>query len=223
MKTADVDILIVPGWSDSGADHWQSRWARNLKTARRVEQSDWFNPRREPWMSRIVEEAVKSVRPVVLVGHSLGVIAIAHAAVKLGRLPTKPIGAFLVAPADVDNAHGWPVTRGQTFSSDQPFSSDQSFSSDESLTSENVGIHPHGSDGGGFAPLPIAKLPFPSALVSSATDPYCSLERAKVMAENWGSVLIECGDAGHINVDSGHGPWPDGLFAFGAFLQRLKD
>ncbi|HYD14828.1 MAG TPA: alpha/beta hydrolase, partial [Hyphomicrobium sp.] len=36
MKTSDVDILIVPGWSSSGPDHWQSRWERTLKTARRV-------------------------------------------------------------------------------------------------------------------------------------------------------------------------------------------
>ena len=34
MKTADVDILIVPGWQDSGPDHWQSRWERSLKTAK---------------------------------------------------------------------------------------------------------------------------------------------------------------------------------------------
>jgi uncharacterized protein len=208
MKTADVDILIVPGWSDSGPDHWQSRWARNLKTARRVEQTDWFNPRRDAWIGRIVEQAASCVRPVVLVGHSLGVISIVHAVEKLGRLPAKPIGAFLVAPADVDNAAGWPMTRGQLFG--------------EGLAA-NATHDQAGSDGTGFAPVPMKPLPFPSVLVASSTDPYCSAERARVMANAWGSLLIECGDAGHINVDSGHGPWPDGLFAFGAFLQRLQD
>ncbi len=44
MKTSDVDILIIPGWSDSGPDHWQSRWVRNLKTARKVEQDNWVEP-----------------------------------------------------------------------------------------------------------------------------------------------------------------------------------
>lgn len=218
MKTADVDILIVPGWSNSGPDHWQSRWARNLKTARRVEQADWFNPRREAWTSRIVEEAVKCLRPVILVGHSVGVIAIAHAAEKLARLPAKPVGAFLVAPADVDHADGWPITRGQTFN--------EEVAPEHQLAKGNKieGAHNRsGSDGAGFAPLPTKPLPFPSVLVVSSTDPYCSLPRAKSMGEAWGSALIECGDAGHINVDSGHGPWPDGLFAFGAFLQRLQN
>ena len=47
MKTSDVDIVIVPGWQDSGPEHWQSRWAKSLKTARRVVQDDWDNPNRE--------------------------------------------------------------------------------------------------------------------------------------------------------------------------------
>ena len=49
-----------------------------------------------------------------------------------------------------------------------------------------------------------------------------SLERARDMAQSWGSELVEAGDAGHINVDSGHGPWPDGLLRFGMLLKRLE-
>ncbi|TIM62907.1 MAG: alpha/beta hydrolase, partial [Mesorhizobium sp.] len=26
MKVRDADILIVPGYTNSGPDHWQSRW-----------------------------------------------------------------------------------------------------------------------------------------------------------------------------------------------------
>ena len=33
-------------------------------------------------------------------------------------------------------------------------------------------------------------------------------------ADAWGSAFLSIGDAGHINVDSGHGPWPDGLALF---------
>ena len=55
MKTADVDILIVPGWQDSGPDHWQSRWERSLKTARRVIQDDWDNPCVEAWGNKIAK------------------------------------------------------------------------------------------------------------------------------------------------------------------------
>lgn len=191
MKTADVDILIIPGWSSSAEDHWQSRWEKNLKTARRVEQTDWFNPQRDAWVANIVAAVKRAERPAMLVGHSLGVAAISHAAPHLDR--AKVAGAFLVAPADVDNAQLWPETAGHVFDKTH----------------------------GGFAPLPMAKLPFPAALVASANDPYCSMERAKAMAEAWGAELVEAGDAGHINVDSGHGPWPEGLLRFGAFLARL--
>jgi predicted alpha/beta hydrolase family esterase len=90
MKTSEADILIIPGWSSSGPDHWQTRWEKNLKTARRVEQADWFKPGKDQWTARIVEAVAQSVRPVVLVGHSLGVMAIAHAAQKLARLPAIP-------------------------------------------------------------------------------------------------------------------------------------
>ncbi|MFY8151337.1 MAG: alpha/beta hydrolase, partial [Hyphomicrobiales bacterium] len=53
MKTSDTDILIVPGWSGSGPDHWQSRWVAKLSTARVVEQEDWHAPSRL-WAERIV-------------------------------------------------------------------------------------------------------------------------------------------------------------------------
>lgn len=193
MKTSDVQIIIVPGWSDSGPDHWQSRWQRNLKTARRVEQADWLRPEREPWVGALVSAIARSSSglPIVLIGHSLGVATIAHAA---ARLPRGAVcGAFLVAPADVDNAERWPVTEGYTF---------------------EAGYH-------GFAPLPTTPLPFRSVLVASSNDPYCDYARAEAMAADWGSSLVPAGDVGHINAASGHGPWPEGLMRLGWFLKQL--
>ena len=40
MRTSECDILIVPGHENSGPDHWQTRWERQLSTARRVEQDE---------------------------------------------------------------------------------------------------------------------------------------------------------------------------------------
>lgn len=192
MRTSDVDILIVPGWSSSGPDHWQSRWERTLKTARRVEQDNWVAPEREAWVGRIIETAVQSARPVVLVAHSLGVAAVAHVA---ERIPNGFLsGAFLVAPADVDNAADWPETEGLRLD----------------------------AAASGFAPLPLDPLPFPSVLVASSNDPYCRLDRATKLAEAWGATLVEAGEAGHINGASGHGPWPEGVLRFGAFLAGLS-
>lgn len=75
---------------------------------------------------------------------------------------------------------------------------------------------------GGFGNVPRDPLPFPSLLVASNTDPYVSRDRAADMATAWGSELHFAGDAGHINVASGHGPWPEGLLMFTRLMQRLK-
>jgi uncharacterized protein len=192
MRTADADLLIIPGWSSSGEEHWQTRWERKLATARRVEQDDWIHPDRAAWTGAIIDAVVSCRRPVVLVGHSLGVMAAVHA---IDRLPAGAIhGAFLVAPADVANADQWPVTQGLRFNPAET----------------------------GFDPVPMRELKCPSALVASVDDPYCSLDRARALAAAWGSELILAGEAGHINAASGHGPWPDGVLQLGRFLRRLS-
>ena len=108
MKTSEIDILIVPGWSNAGPDHWQSRWERQLKTARRVQQADWETPLLDDWVGRIIEDVALSTRPAVIVAHSLGVHAVVHAAHKL---PAGMVaGAFLVAAPDLEAADLPPET-----------------------------------------------------------------------------------------------------------------
>jgi len=70
-------------------------------------------------------------------------------------------------------------------------------------------------------PIPRAPLPFPSVLIASSNDPYCQHERAGEFALSWGSAFIDAGEAGHINIESGHGPWPEGLMRLGWFLKNL--
>lgn len=60
----------------------------------------------------------------------------------------------------------------------------------------------------GWSPIPRYRLPFPTIVVASETDPFCTLERARSFADAWGADFVNLGDAGHINTDSGHGPWP---------------
>lgn len=62
------------------------------------------------------------------------------------------------------------------------------------------------------------RLAFPSIVVASSSDPWASASAAEYWAAQWGSEFINVGDAGHINVDSGHGPWPQGL----GFFDRLR-
>ena len=193
MKTSNVDILIVAGWQDSGPEHWQSRWERSLKTSRRVIQDDWDNPNVETWGDRIANYASSATQPVVVVAHSLGVPAVVYAGEKLkGR---GVIGAFLVAPADVEFAEAWPDTGGARW--------------------------PPANGDGGFSKMPDVKLPFPAQLIVANNDLYCSYARAEVLAEKWGAKLTDAGESGHINVASGHGPWPEGVLQFGQFLRGL--
>ncbi len=74
----------------------------------------------------------------------------------------------------------------------------------------------------GFVPMPMHRLHFPSLLVASRNDPYCSVARAAAFSSAWGSDIAWVGEAGHINADTGFGPWPDGermLLDFCAHVQ----
>ena len=61
-----------------------------------------------------------------------------------------------------------------------------------------------------FAPMPIERLPFPSTVVASDDDPWCSLATAKRWAEAWGAQFYQVHASGHINADSNLGAWEQG-------------
>jgi len=129
-----VRVLLLPGWQNSGPDHWQSRWER-LHGDTRVEQHDWDWPRRGDWMARLDEALQESDTPALLAAHSLGcqlVAAWAEHSQHTGRVK----GALLVAPPDTEQAqmppqlHNWrPIRRSRlpfpsvvVISSNDPFS-----------------------------------------------------------------------------------------------------
>lgn len=68
-----------------------------------------------------------------------------------------------------------------------------------------------------FAPVPYQPLPYRSVVVASTNDPFCPIRTAGAYARSWGSEVVRLQNAGHINVESGHGDWPLGL----ALLQSL--
>lgn len=182
MKASEADILIVPGYTNSGPDHWQSRWEEKLSTARRVEQAEWSKPVREDWVQAVADAANQADKPIVLVAHSLGVPTALHAL----PLITKPIaGAFFVAPPDVSN----PEIRPKHLMT--------------------------------FGPYPRDRLPFPSMVIASRNDEFCDFAVAEQLANDWGSLFIDAGESGHLNAESGHGPWPEGSMVFAQFLSKL--
>lgn len=73
-----------------------------------------------------------------------------------------------------------------------------------------------------FGPAPTDPLPFPSVVVASRNDHFCSYNVAEDMAAGWGSLIMDAGESGHINGESGHGPWPEGLMVFSKFMNHLK-
>jgi uncharacterized protein len=127
------NILILPGWQNSGPDHWQSRWER-AHGYRRVEQHDWMRPLRGDWISRLEEVLLACHEPAVLVAHSLGCIQTAAWAAH-SRNVHRVKAALLVAPPDVERDDirqmlpGWaPIPRQRLpfpaivfTSSDDPF------------------------------------------------------------------------------------------------------
>lgn len=171
------DVLVLPGWQNSGPQHWQSRWER-LHGYRRVEQHDWMRPLRGDWITRLEEVLLEHQaaggkgQGVVLVAHSLGCQLVAAWAA-CSRHHACVQGALLVAPGDPQRE----ALRGVLAS---------------------------------WAPPVLQPLPFPSLLVASQDDPYCSFARAREFAAAWRSEFIDYGACGHINAESGLGDWPQG-------------
>jgi serine hydrolase len=187
MRASEADILVIPGLGGSGPDHWQSRWEAKIPAVRRVVQADWEKPRLAAWRDRIVEEVERAARPVILVAHSLGVLAAVHAAPFLakGESSGKVNGGFLVAPPSVEVLSGL-----------------------DALDSA-------------FLTVPPEPLPFPALVIASRNDPFASFAESEALARTLGAEFIDAGFSGHINSESGHGPWPEGLMVFAGFLKTL--
>lgn len=113
---ADTRLLLLPGWLDSDATHWQSRWEA-LYGDRRVAQDDWLWPRRGDWMARLDEVLLESDRTAVLVAHSLGCHLVAAWAAH-SQYRARVRAALLVAAPDTEredtppNLFSWrPIVR----------------------------------------------------------------------------------------------------------------
>ena len=128
-------ILLLPGWQNSGPDHWQTRWEA-LFGDLRVEQHDWMQPLRGDWISRLEDVVQQQSGPVLLAAHSLGCHLVAAWAV-VSPSRAKVQRALLVAPPDVSRPdlppqlHRWaqPVLQALPFpaalvaSTNDPFGS----------------------------------------------------------------------------------------------------
>lgn len=95
-------FLLLPGWQNSGPGHWQSHWERQFGFER-LEQDDWWWPRRGDWMSRLEDTLLADDRPTVLVAHSLGNHLVAAWAAH-SQNTSRVEAALLVALPDIARA-----------------------------------------------------------------------------------------------------------------------
>jgi uncharacterized protein len=98
----DLTVLILPGLGGAGPEHWQTAWEKAFPSFNRVVQADWDRPVYEEWAVRLSEAVEGSMRPAVLVAHSLGTSLTMRWAFEQPVLARKVAGAFLVAPTDRD-------------------------------------------------------------------------------------------------------------------------
>lgn len=74
--------------------------------------------------------------------------------------------------------------------------------------------------------LPGGALPVPTTMVLSTSDPWLAPEEGRRWAGRWGSDVVDLGDVGHINIDSGFGTLPVAqrwVVATGRQLGRARD
>jgi predicted alpha/beta hydrolase family esterase len=111
MTQQKRNVLTLPGWQGSEANHWQTLWEQRFGFLR-VEQHNWMRPLRGDWVARLEEVVLEQEKPCVLVAHSLGCMLVASWAA-YSRNTNRVQAALMVAPADTESAflqgsiHGW--------------------------------------------------------------------------------------------------------------------
>jgi predicted alpha/beta hydrolase family esterase len=59
----------------------------------------------------------------------------------------------------------------------------------------------------GWLPIPRQRLPFPTIVAASTNDPLCAFRRTESFACDWGAILVNAGEVGHLNPAAGFGEW----------------
>jgi serine hydrolase len=181
---AEASVLVVPGWNGSGAGHWQTIWERKYPRFRRVEQRNWTRPSRADWIAQIDADIDRQNFDGDKTNRFASpTFLVAHS---LGCLAVAHWAAQAGKKTDhIDGA--FLVAPPWLTASDQ--------------------CPAQLAD---FLPMPLQRLPFPSLFVASEDDSCLPIEIAGRLASAWGSQFVDVGRQGHINVASGHGPWPIG-------------
>lgn len=176
-----VRVLIIPGLRDSGPAHWQTWLQGQYANAVRVQQADWETPDLDTWSARITETLSRHSAQTdwVAVAHSFGTLALAH---HLGKTRDPSSTPDHVDASGVGLRHGRIVAALMVAPADP-----RKFELEDRLPRRTLGI--------------------PLNVIGSENDPWMPLEDARAWAHTWGGGFRNLGQAGHINTESGFGPW----------------
>jgi uncharacterized protein len=120
----------------------------------------------------------------------------------------------------VETAYGPPVLVAHSFG---VLAAVRALSMTQSPVAGAMLVAPADPETFGYANLmPPAALPTRAVLVASRNDPWMAFERAASWAVRWGARFVDHGYVAHINVDSGHGPWPAGERILHGLLNEVR-
>jgi hypothetical protein len=107
MSGKKPNVLVLPGYQNSGAGHWQTRWEALDPSFVRVRMSDWERPARDAWCRTLDAAVAAADSPVVFAAHSLGCLTAAFWATQYASATqlAKVVGALLVAVPDPSGPH----------------------------------------------------------------------------------------------------------------------
>ncbi len=190
---APIRVLIIPGLHNSGPGHWQTWLQGQYECAMRVQQKDWHQPELTAWSDRIAQTLARHDPRTEW-------IAVAHS---FGCLALAHHLGLRKALAD--RALG-----------------EQALPPTNPIRSALM-VAPASPDKFGIRHLlPQAGLGLSATLVGSDTDPWMQADEAQGWARRWGLNYTSLGDAGHINVESGHGPWPLARYQVDHMIRQLQ-
>lgn len=171
-------VLIVPGLRDSGPTHWQTWLQNQFAGAVRVEQDDWDRASLPAWSMRIGETLERQ-------GAHTDWVAVAHSfgTLALAHHLAQHAGSALGDATGVGPRHGRIVAALMVAPADPV-----KFQIEERLPRHQLGL--------------------PLSVIGSENDPWMPLDRARDWAHAWGAGFRNLGQVGHINTESGFGPWP---------------
>jgi predicted alpha/beta hydrolase family esterase len=98
----EPQVLVLPGYMDSGEGHWQTRWQTLHPAFQRVAMPDWDHPVCDVWCRTLDTAVCAADRPVVFAAHSLGCLTVAFWAARYATAKSlaRITGALLVAVPD---------------------------------------------------------------------------------------------------------------------------